>query len=127
MNIEQIQSTNHPSTIMTLNTLQKFWAQYQKLPAPDTNNYKGDLGDAVFDITTADTFIAGIVNSLIERQPINDSYQKRLRTPLLNDKKKAFISMTSGKENNLETVPEALNYVIALDKLRMMALSYTQK
>jgi hypothetical protein len=83
------------------------------------NRYDGPEGDLAFDITTADTFIAGILSSILDRATISEQAKAVLRDPML-------VGLTwRGRQTQdayLGDLPELLKNAEIIERARVLCL-----
>jgi hypothetical protein len=85
----------------------------------NVNRYDGPEGDLAFDITTADTFIAGILSSILDRATISEQAKAVLRDPML-------VGLTwRGRQTQdayLGDLPELLKNAEIIERARVLCL-----
>ena len=79
------------------------------------HSYSGSDFDTVFDIISADTFIAGIADKIIEGHTVSQQEKAILNKKLLENK--SWIT-TDGEIKSLEHLPEVLNYAYLLQNIQ---------
>jgi hypothetical protein len=83
----------------------------------DIHNYSGNDFDVVFDIISTDTFIAGIVDRIIDGQNIDQQENVILKKKYLENT--CWIT-TEGNLLPLEHLPEVLEYAQVLQKVQQL-------
>ena len=78
-------------------------------------NYQGELKNVVFDMATAESFIAGIADQVLGGQPIAAEHRSGLAQEVFNGT--AWLS-TDGERFDLTASPELLEYAQAIDDAR---------
>lgn len=51
----------------------------------DLDRYKGDLFDVVFEIVTADTFVAGVASKILDQEPPTEEEKSVVARPLFSE------------------------------------------
>lgn len=82
-------------------------------------SYSGDDFDLVFDITSADTFIAGIVGKIIDGRAVNKQDKEILEKTFSEES--CWIT-TEGEKKSIEHLPEVLVYVQLIKKIQQLCL-----
>jgi hypothetical protein len=78
-------------------------------------NYQGELKNVVFDMATAESFIAGIADQVLGGQPIAAEHRSGIAQEVFNGT--AWLS-TDGERFDLTASPELLEYAQAIDDAR---------
>jgi hypothetical protein len=79
-------------------------------------NYTGAAQDAAFDITTADTFVAGIATQLLDEQTVPHEHRSVVAHPSLREGR--YWTLTDGGSLDLAPYPELLAYALAVEAVR---------
>lgn len=86
----------------------------------DLFKYEGESFDVACEITTAESYIAGIADKIIEKSPLHESDWKILNRIFLVAGDNWLLEGV--KAINLKTYPELLQLVEAIEKLRLKCL-----
>jgi hypothetical protein len=84
--------------------------------APDIHSYPASVGDALFDLFTVDTFVAGIADRLLSGMSVQVASHTVLRTPI--PVTNSYWVSDDGREIDLREYPEILAFVQVLEELR---------
>src|SRR4051794_27142189 len=79
-------------------------------------DYTGPISDVVFDMLTADAFLAGIATTLIDRAPLQSAHRLTLDAPLLEG---SMWVLADGRKIDLMAHPALLQYARVLDDMRV--------
>jgi hypothetical protein len=82
----------------------------------DPYNYSGLLFDVVFEIITADTYIAGIANKILDKEFIEVEERFFLGKPLLVDKR--WWQRPMGEAFDMQDHADISEYAIKVERLR---------
>jgi hypothetical protein len=82
----------------------------------DLHRYTGELFDVVFDIVSADTFVAGIASKLLAHEAILSEEQAFITNPFFD--RHGNWKSSDGKTINLRSAHEVYTVALALEKLR---------
>lgn len=83
-------------------------------------NYQGELKDVVFDMVTAESFIAGIADHVLGGQPIAAEHRSGIAQEIFNGT--AWLSQDGGRFD-LTAFPELLEYAQEIDDARKACLN----
>jgi len=83
----------------------------------ELKRYRGqpELRDVAFDLTTADTFLAGVAATLLERAPVNEGHRRVAADVQLHGTSWRALD---GVVTDLASHPELLAYARRLEQLR---------
>ena len=81
-------------------------------------NYQGALSDVVFDMVTADSFVAGVADHVISGQQIPHEHRDTIAQELLRGN--ACVSQAG--DFDLTPYPELLEYARTIDETRQACL-----
>lgn len=104
---------------MVSSKLKKLDQKFNKLKSTrvDMNKYKEDhIIDALFEIYTADTYVAGIATTLLDRGKVDKSNYIVVTTRYLRDKK--YWIMVDGREIDISEYEEILKYAEIIEEIR---------
>lgn len=111
-----------------INKLQIAFEEFQKLSALDIHAYSGELMDAIFDINTVDSYLSGLISRIIDGESITVEERSNVPTKLLEDDGKSLLPIIDQRDSILlEGSLDILTYVKALDNMREVFLSVTEK
>lgn len=92
--------------------------QYEALTkrSIDLDDYPGPLFQLVFEIITADTFVAGISSKILDGDPIEPEERVVLANPLLE--RERWWKSEDGQLIDLQEYRELREYALGLERLR---------
>ncbi len=82
----------------------------------DIHRYSGPLFDVVFEVVTADTFVAGVASKLIDRETVAPEERSVVTTPLLMEDR--WWRCDDGQMFDLEPYPEIRRVATSIEGLR---------
>ena len=102
-----------------MNQLRSHYRALQKLSL-DVNSYCQPLVDVAFELTSFDTFIAGIVDTLLQGKTVSQQHVAVLRRPLPVEG--TLWQTQDGSRVDLSLHPDILTYAERLTEVRKIAL-----
>ncbi len=107
-----------------LEYLRILFDSHSKTAAPDMFGFPSDIQNALFEIFTIDSFLAGLVSRIVQGGPIYGEEISNIPTNLLGDDGSSFVfSIKNNPPIDLSKHEEVLNYIVALEKIRKMLLA----
>lgn len=104
---------------MRANELEKLFAEL-KNTSFDLFQFEGEMFDVAFDIKSADSYIAGITDSLIKNYKINESDLVGLKISFLVDEH--YWLFEGVKKVDLKPYPDVLKLALVIEELRIKCL-----
>jgi hypothetical protein len=89
----------------------------------DPQNYAGDDSDVVFDIITAETFVAGIASKILDSKTISSEEKQILNKEFV---KGGNWLRADGSEYSLWHLPDVKEYVRSIEALRVICLQLVE-
>ncbi len=112
---------------MNIDKLKFVFEEFQKLPALDIHAYSGELMDAIFDINTVDSHLAGLILRVLDGKSITSEERSSVPMKLLGDDGKSLLAIVDQRNSILlEGDLDILTYVKDLDNMREIFLSVTK-
>ena len=109
-----------------LDDLDRAFNVYKKLEAPDMFSVGGDMSDALFDIYTVDSYIAGLVAKVLDGGSLTHEEIEGIPKHLFDNDGFSLVSISNPRQPiDLKGFPEVLRYVRALDELRILLVEIT--
>lgn len=108
---------------MNITTLERLFSELERTSL-DPSIYVGEIGDAVFDMISADTFIAGIAASLLEGIMPELANRHILTRSLFSGSR---WSLSNGQYIDLSAAEEVQSYARQIECLRQECLRYIGK
>ena len=96
----------------------------KQLSVPITE-YEGEAREAAFDITTADTVVAGIADAILSGKTVPPEHRPVVAHPFLRDDG-CWLS-TSGPAFDLNPFPELLEYAAVIERVRKLCNDYLRE
>lgn len=93
-----------------------------KESAVNIHSYSGELFDAVFDIVTLETAIAGIADTILSDGAVSAESTALLQAPIFADERKSEMLRREGPTVDLSGHPKLLAHVRAIDRARELCL-----
>lgn len=104
-----------------LDDLERAFRAYKKLESPDMFSVGSDMADALFDIYTVDSYIAGLVAKVLDGESLTHEEVEGIPKHLFDDDGFSLVSINNPRQPiDLKGFPEVLHYVRALDQLRIL-------
>lgn len=101
--------------------LERAFNTYKKLEAPDMFSVSSDMADALFDIYTVDSYVAGLVTKVLDGESLTHEEIEGIPKHLFDNDGFSLVSINNSRQPiNLKDFPEVLHYVRALDQLRII-------
>ena len=101
-----------------IDVLRATFNEFLTLTPPDIHDYEGDVSDAVFDIMTIDSHVAGLATKLIGGGELTSFERDSLSKSILVNGSE-FVSVTSPREPiSLTHFQSVLEYARGLEELR---------
>jgi hypothetical protein len=82
----------------------------------DLHQYSGPLFDVVFEIITADTFVAGVASKIVDREVVTPEERAVVTTPLLLDNR--MWRCDDGEKFDIQLYPEINRVAKSIESLR---------
>jgi len=98
-----------------------------KVRAINVHSYSGELFDAVFDIVTLETAIAGIADTILSDGVVSAESIGILQAPIFADERKTKMLRREGPTVNLSAHSKLLKHLRAIDRLREMCLQIYER
>ena len=83
-----------------------------------------DMSDALFDIYTVDSYIAGLVTKVLDGESLTHKEIEGIPENLFDNDGFSLMAINNPRQPiDLKGVPEVLHYVRALEKLRVLLVA----
>lgn len=99
-----------------LENLRKYFTDLANQKVADINEYTGTLRDVLFDLITADTYVAGIATKILDGDPVESYEVSFVSVPFL--KNEHFWQLRDGREVDIEQNPDILAHAKIIEKVR---------